>query len=200
MPDGHHGPERIREDHIRTPTVCARQTARRPNRGGGHRGDASETTRAQTLASSARICDAAPRTPAIRRNGGRRCGVRSNQSGFDAAQVRERVDWALELAGVSDLHDRNPFELSGGQQRLVAIAGIIACDPSVLVLDEPCAGLDTSASRRIEHLMQTLRDRGSPSSSFAMTPIRWTVWPIRLSCSAMINRHWITQIAAVRSA
>lgn len=80
--------------------------------------------------------------------------------GLDAAQVRERVDWALELAGVSDLHDRNPFELSGGQQRLVAIAGIIACDPSVLVLDEPCAGLDTSASRRIEHLMQTLRDRG----------------------------------------
>ncbi|MGO5043763.1 energy-coupling factor transporter ATPase [Bifidobacterium animalis] len=80
--------------------------------------------------------------------------------GLDAAQVRERVDWALDLVGVSDLRGRNPFELSGGQQRLVAIAGIIACDPSVLVLDEPCAGLDTSASRHIERLMENLRHRG----------------------------------------
>ena len=80
--------------------------------------------------------------------------------GLDAAQVRERVDWALDLVGVSDLRGRNPFELSGGQQRLVAIAGIIACDPSVLVLDEPCAGLDTSASRHIERLMENHRHRG----------------------------------------
>ena len=85
--------------------------------------------------------------------------AQTNQ-GLDAAQVRERVDWALDLVGVSDLRGRNPFELSGGQQRLVAIAGIIACDPSVLVLDEPCAGLDTSASRHIERLMENLRHRG----------------------------------------
>ena len=63
--------------------------------------------------------------------------------GLSDAEINERVEEAARFAGVSaDLLDKSPFELSGGQKRRVAIAGIIAMRPDVLVLDEPAAGLD----------------------------------------------------------
>lgn len=74
--------------------------------------------------------------------------------------VDQRVDRALSLLGISSLADRSPFSLSGGQQRLVAIAGIIACDPRILILDEPTAGLDATASERIYALVRTLNAHG----------------------------------------
>ncbi|KAA8815915.1 ATP-binding cassette domain-containing protein [Bifidobacterium callitrichos] len=76
------------------------------------------------------------------------------------SEVRERVDWALELLHIEHLADRSPLELSGGQQRLVAIAGVIACRPRVLVMDEPTASLDTEATARIHELVHTLHDQG----------------------------------------
>ncbi|MDF7663696.1 energy-coupling factor transporter ATPase [Bifidobacterium sp. ESL0763] len=83
----------------------------------------------------------------------------SNQ-GLTQQQVDERVERALELMGIADLADRSPFSLSGGQQRLAAIAGTIACDPSILILDEPTAGLDAAASERIYALVRTLNAQG----------------------------------------
>lgn len=83
----------------------------------------------------------------------------SNQ-GLDAHEIDERVDRAMELLGISDLADRSPFSLSGGQQRLAAIAGTIACDPNILILDEPTAGLDAAASERIYTLVRTLNAQG----------------------------------------
>ncbi|WEV71831.1 energy-coupling factor transporter ATPase [Bifidobacterium sp. ESL0790] len=80
--------------------------------------------------------------------------------GLPAHEVDERVDRALELLGISDLADRSPFSLSGGQQRLAAIAGTIACDPGILILDEPTAGLDAAASERIYALVRTLNAQG----------------------------------------
>ncbi|WEV52135.1 energy-coupling factor transporter ATPase [Bifidobacterium sp. ESL0704] len=74
--------------------------------------------------------------------------------------VDQRVNQALALLGISDLAERSPFSLSGGQQRLAAIAGIIACAPSILILDEPTAGLDTTASERIYALVRTLNAHG----------------------------------------
>lgn len=63
--------------------------------------------------------------------------------GLDEAEIKRRVEAAASFAGVSaDMLDRSPFELSGGQKRRVAIAGIMAMQPEVLVLDEPAAGLD----------------------------------------------------------
>ena len=57
---------------------------------------------------------------------------------------------AAEFVGVDkDLLDKSPFELSGGQKRRVAIAGIIAMRPEVLVLDEPAAGLDPKGRKEI---------------------------------------------------
>ncbi|WEV66715.1 energy-coupling factor transporter ATPase [Bifidobacterium sp. ESL0769] len=79
----------------------------------------------------------------------------SNQ-GLPQQVVDQRVDRALALLGISKLAERSPFSLSGGQQRLAAIAGIIACDPRILILDEPTAGLDATASERIYALVRTL--------------------------------------------
>ncbi len=63
--------------------------------------------------------------------------------GCNKTEVHERVTEAMSLAGVpEDFAQRSPFELSGGQKRRVAIAGVLAMRPKVLVLDEPTAGLD----------------------------------------------------------
>lgn len=63
--------------------------------------------------------------------------------GDDETTAREKAEAALAAVGIaSTLFERSPFELSGGQMRRVAIAGVIAMNPEVLVLDEPTAGLD----------------------------------------------------------
>lgn len=64
--------------------------------------------------------------------------------GLDEDEIYNRVKTAMELVGLDfeKLKDRSPFELSGGQKRRVAIAGVLAMEPKVLVLDEPTAGLD----------------------------------------------------------
>lgn len=67
----------------------------------------------------------------------------------------------LALVGIDDsLFERSPFELSGGQMRCVAIAGILAMEPSVLVLDEPTAGLDPSGRRELMELFERLHADG----------------------------------------
>lgn len=76
--------------------------------------------------------------------------------GLTENEIEERVIEAARFAGVSpELLDKSPFELSGGQKRRVAIAGIIAMRPEVLVLDEPAAGLDPRGRREI---LGSLRD------------------------------------------
>lgn len=70
--------------------------------------------------------------------------------GLDEAEVDRRVKMAAEFCGVTDeMLAGSPFDLSGGQKRRVAIAGIIAMMPRVLVLDEPCAGLDPEGREMI---------------------------------------------------
>ena len=61
------------------------------------------------------------------------------------------------MVGISEeLFEKNPFELSGGQMRRVAIAGILAMEPSILVLDEPTAGLDPKGRRELMTLFKEL--------------------------------------------
>jgi len=63
--------------------------------------------------------------------------------GLDKAEIESRAHRALELVGFpKEFYKRSPFELSGGQKRRVAIAGVLAMQPKILVLDEPTAGLD----------------------------------------------------------
>lgn len=80
--------------------------------------------------------------------------------GYGPEQVQHRVDEAMKLLGISDLADRSPFDLSGGQRRLVAIAGVVACSPQLLVLDEATASLDPQACARIMTLLRVLHQRG----------------------------------------
>lgn len=77
--------------------------------------------------------------------------------GLSDSEIKERVLWSLSLTGLSqDILDMSPFELSGGQKRRAAIAGVLAMHPSVLILDEPAAGLDPAGSREIMRGIRSL--------------------------------------------
>lgn len=78
--------------------------------------------------------------------------------GLSTGEVDERVASALALVGLDReaIGDMSPFELSGGQQRRVAFAGVLAMDPEVLVLDEPTAGLDPAARKEFLGLVARL--------------------------------------------
>ena len=80
--------------------------------------------------------------------------------GLDETDVLESVRTALELVhlDLDELRDRSPFALSGGQQRRVAFAGVLAMKPSVLVLDEPAAGLDPQSKAQFLQLVKELHD------------------------------------------
>ena len=80
--------------------------------------------------------------------------------GLAADEVERRVREALQLVhlNLDELRDASPFALSGGQQRRVALAGVLAMRPATLVLDEPAAGLDPHARRSIMRLVCELHD------------------------------------------
>ena len=80
--------------------------------------------------------------------------------GLDDAEIDRRVRNAMRRVALDydRLHDRSVFELSGGQMRRVAIAGVLAMEPQVLVLDEPCAGLDPRGREEILGLIKRLHE------------------------------------------
>ncbi len=82
--------------------------------------------------------------------------------GLDLAAIVERVEWAMALAQVGHLVDRQPDRLSGGQAQLVALASVIAMRPAILVLDEPTSQLDPAGTRLIGQTLADLaRDSGT---------------------------------------
>ena len=76
--------------------------------------------------------------------------------GLDVDDVNKRVSWSLEALDISHLQDREPHRLSEGQKKLVAIAGILAMDSDILVLDEPTANLDPRSSEEVLTLLDEL--------------------------------------------
>lgn len=78
--------------------------------------------------------------------------------GLPEEEVRRRVEEAMERTGVSALRDKPTHALSFGQKKRVAIAGVLVMEPSVMILDEPTAGLDPQGVSDIMHLLTELRD------------------------------------------
>ncbi len=84
----------------------------------------------------------------------------SKNMGLDSAEIDRRVRRAAEFVGLSEEHlKKSPFDLSGGEKRRAAIAGVMAMEPEVLILDEPTAGLDPRGREVILSLVRTYRDQ-----------------------------------------
>lgn len=80
--------------------------------------------------------------------------------GFSSAEARARAIEALKLVGLDEaLYQKSPFNLSGGQMRKVAIAGILAYNPDILVLDEPTRGLDPEGAKETMELFSRINEK-----------------------------------------
>lgn len=79
--------------------------------------------------------------------------------GLSEEEINEAVARAAESMGITHLLEKSPFELSGGQQRRVALAGVLAMDPEVLILDEPAAGLDPKGREKILGLIKQYHEK-----------------------------------------
>lgn len=77
--------------------------------------------------------------------------------GLDANEITARVQYALDAVGLDETYyEKSPFELSGGQKRRVAIAGVLAMKPEILILDEPTAGLDPKGRNELFKQLQKM--------------------------------------------
>ena len=85
-------------------------------------------------------------------------GLKNFNKKLSAEEVESAVKSSLEIVGLNyeEVKDKSPFDLSGGQKRRVAIAGVIVTKPSVLILDEPAAGLDPKGKNEIMELLHKL--------------------------------------------
>lgn len=82
--------------------------------------------------------------------------------GWPAKKIEKAVDEALKMVDLPlELKSHSPFALPGGQMRRVAIAGVLAMDPQILILDEPTAGLDTQATNDLLKLIKDLNEKGT---------------------------------------
>lgn len=83
--------------------------------------------------------------------------------GLSPEEIDERVRWAMDVVHLDydKYAERSPFELSGGQMRRVAIAGVLAMKPGVVILDEPTAGLDPRGRDRILSMIRRLHDENN---------------------------------------
>lgn len=80
--------------------------------------------------------------------------------GLSQEETKQRVTDALEKVGMSGFEKKPPHHLSGGQKKRVAIAGILAMQPAVMVLDEPTSGLDPKGASKILKLLYELNEEG----------------------------------------
>ncbi len=81
--------------------------------------------------------------------------------GLPKDEVEKKVEMALEYVGIEKLKNRPPHHLSGGQKKRAAIAGVMAMDPEVMILDEPLSNLDPAGSEEVMELLEELNERGT---------------------------------------
>ena len=80
--------------------------------------------------------------------------------GLSYDEVEKRVEDALKMVGMENYEDKTPHHLSGGQQKRIAIAGIIAMKPELMILDEPTAGLDPDGVEKVLNITNQLNEEG----------------------------------------
>ena len=80
--------------------------------------------------------------------------------GLDESVVSERVNRWLDYFNIASLAEKSPYKISGGQQRMVAIAGVMAMETQNICFDEPSASLDSDSVKKIQHLIEDLKDAG----------------------------------------
>lgn len=82
------------------------------------------------------------------------------QMGLSDKKVAQRVEDCLKLFSLEDLKDKAPYHLSGGQKKRVALAAVLALNPEILILDEPCAGLDKKNKEWLISFLSQLKAAG----------------------------------------
>lgn len=82
------------------------------------------------------------------------------QMGMDEIEVKKRVEDCLNLLNVKDLQNKEPYNISGGEKKRVAIASVLALNPEVLVLDEPMSGIDPKGKKFLNNLFIELNKAG----------------------------------------
>ena len=101
--------------------------------------------------------------------------------GVEEAEIADRVKKALKMVGLTEeVLSKSPFELSGGQKRRVAIAGVLVLEPRILVLDEPTAGLDPKGREAVFELILNLH------TQLNITVILVSIWKILQGSSKII--------------
>lgn len=80
--------------------------------------------------------------------------------GVSRSEIIERVTAVLEVTDLSDLGERSPYQLSGGQQQKLALAAVLAMSPSIIVLDEPTTFLDPEGGRQVFEILLNLKKQG----------------------------------------
>lgn len=88
-----------------------------------------------------------------------------NNIGIRGESLDSTIEWALNIVGMDGYRDRNPFSLSGGEKKRIALASVIAMKPKILVLDEPFSGLDPQAASQLVGTLNKI------NSTFGMTLI-----------------------------
>lgn len=81
-------------------------------------------------------------------------------SGYKHKEMKKRLDGIQDILGIGDLLEKYPYQVSGGQKQRIAIARAIITDPSILLADEPTGALDSSSSKNIMNLFESINKRG----------------------------------------
>lgn len=93
--------------------------------------------------------------------------------GIPRERMDDRIDRVLELTGLSHAANRSPYALSGGQQQRLALASVMALEPSVLVLDEPTSQLDPAGARSLIESLHALTESGGTTVVLAEHKLEW---------------------------
>ncbi len=118
--------------------------------------------------------------------------------GLPRDEVRQRVIEALQLVGLDpeQAERQSPFQLSGGNMRRVAIAGVLALKPEVLVLDEPTAGLDPRGRRQLLDLVESFRQK--QGSTVVLVTHNMEEVAARAERIAVLHKGWLALLGTPR--